>query len=125
MNPAKSADFRIIEGIASLKEPHDVVIVALDGWSGSGKTTIARRIAQQICAVHVHCDDCFVGGGNDFWVNQTTQYQIDHVMDWRRILNEVIMPLRSGRKAIWQPAMNFYFEKMRSPETFDLVVSGE
>src|SRR5262249_48946052 len=59
------------------------------------KTTIAKHIAERIDVAHVLCDDFFVGGRNPFWATQSAQYQIDNVIDWRRIRREVIEPLKA------------------------------
>ena len=189
----------VVERIEQLKmERHGVLIVALDGNSGAGKTTIARQIEERIAAVNVSCDDFFVGGSNEFWSSKSTQQKIDSPIDWRRIRNEVLEPLRNGEPAWWHPfnwnsfqglsatvitaepkpvvildgafssraelqdcldltvlvrvpkelrvarivkregaeysddwhatwqeAMDYYFDRMRPPESFDLIVSGE
>jgi uridine kinase len=194
----RAADI-VVKRIEKLKtERGGILVVALDGPSGVGKTTIARHIAERIDVVHVLCDDFFVGGRNQFWAGQSPQYQIDNVIDWRRIRREVIEPLKAGKQvgwhpfnwdtfeglsprvitaeprrvlildgafftrqelqdivdltvlvqtrkdvrvgriiqregaeysemwhATWQKAMDYYFEKMRPPESFDLIVDGE
>lgn len=91
------------------------LIVALDGKSGVGKTEIAKEVANRLGAVNVLCDDFFTGGDNDYWAKQTTQYQIDNVIDWKRIKNEVVIPLKSGKKATWHP-FNWKTFKGLSPE---------
>src|SRR5262245_9027309 len=94
----------VVKRIQELKtERVGVMVVALDGPSGVGKTTIAKHIAERIDVVHVLCDDFFVGGRNPFWATQSAQYQIDNVIDWRRIRREVIEPLKAGKPAGWHP----------------------
>jgi uridine kinase len=88
---------------AQLAERPGVFVVALDGMSGTGKTTIAREVAKRLDAVNVLCDDFFIGGYNTEWTKRSPQEMIDTVIDWRRMRREVVEPLRAGRPARWHP----------------------
>ena len=79
------------------------VLVAVDGGTGSGKTTLARRLRNALaagggigCAV-VHLDHFFRSrrerGSRLARVGDT---------DWQRLRDEVILPLRAGRSARFQ-----------------------
>ena len=69
----RAADI-VVERIEQLKtEREGVLVVALDGPSGVGKTTIAKQVAERIDAVNVFCDDFFVGGYNQFWGDSTPE----------------------------------------------------
>ena len=79
------------------------VLVAVDGGTGSGKSTLARRLQNALaagggidCAV-VHLDHFFrtqrERGSRLARVEDT---------DWRRLRDEVILPLRAGRSARFQ-----------------------
>jgi uridine kinase len=80
-----------------------VFVVALDGMSCTGKTTIAKEVAKRLGAVNVLCDDFFIGGSNTEWTKRSTQEMVDNAIDWRRIRREVVEPLRASRPARWHP----------------------
>lgn len=119
---AKSSEVaanKIIHAIEQkLEGREDPLIVAIDGKSGVGKTAISKEVADRLGAVNVLCDDFFTGGHNDYWAKQNAQYQIDHVIDWRRIRKEVIEPQKNGQKATWHPFNWKKFEGL-SEETIE------
>src|SRR2546426_8826109 len=50
------------------------LVVAIDGRSGSGKTTVAEAVAQAIGAVIVPCDDFFAANVSDAeWDRRTPE----------------------------------------------------
>src|SRR5436853_4437590 len=78
------------------------LVVAIDGRSGSGKTTVAAAVAQAIGAVIVPCDDFFAASvSNTEWDRRTPEQRAAHAIDWRRLKREAIEPLRTGRPARW------------------------
>jgi uridine kinase len=104
VKPAEDAVNTIVSAIEQrLGGRDDPLVVAIDGKSGVGKTAIAKEVVNRLGAVNVLCDDFFTGGHNDFWAKRTTQQKIDNVIDWERIKKEVILPLKSGKKATWHP----------------------
>src|SRR5207245_3693282 len=78
------------------------LVVAIDGRSGSGKTTVAAAVAQAIGAVIVPCDDFFAASvSNAEWDRRTPEQRAADAIDWRRLKREAIEPLRTGRPARW------------------------
>ena len=78
------------------------LVVAIDGRSGSGKTTVAEAVAQAIGAVIVPCDDFFAANVSDAeWDRRTPEQRAADAIDWRRLKREAIEPLRTGRPARW------------------------
>jgi uridine kinase len=86
--------------IAARRAP---VLVALDGRSGAGKTTLARAIAISLGAAIVESDDFFAGGTESEWAARTPAERASACIDWRRLRTEALEPLRAGRSARWQP----------------------
>ena len=90
---------RLVAAFAAERLPsRRCVLVAIDGGSGSGKSTFARRVLRLLdagteCAV-VHLDHFFrtrrERGSRLARVEDT---------DWQRLRSEVIRPLRAGRSA--------------------------
>jgi uridine kinase len=91
---------RVKELMHELQRP---VLVALDGRSGTGKSTIAKRIASQLGGVEITADDFWVGGKNSEWDAKNPQERAEQAIDWRRIRNEVLEPLLAGRQTSWHP----------------------
>lgn len=78
------------------------LVVAIDGRSGSGKTTVAEAVAQAISAVIVPCDDFFAASVSDEqWDRRTPEQRAADMLDWRRLKREAIEPLRTGLPARW------------------------
>jgi len=78
------------------------LVVAIDGRSGSGKSTVAEAVARAIDAVIVSCDDFFAAGVSDAeWDRRTPAQRAADAIDWRRLKREALEPLRTGRPARW------------------------
>jgi cytidylate kinase len=65
------------------------LVIAVDGWSGSGKTYLANRLAPALGAACVHLDD-FVPG----WFGLARSVEL--LVEW------VLEPLATGRDAVWR-----------------------
>jgi uridine kinase len=97
-----SAVDRVVDAIreCSIRAPR--VVVAIDGRSGSGKSTVAEAVAQAMGAVIVPCDDFFAASVSDAeWDRRTPEQRAADAIDWRRMQREAIDPLRAGRPARW------------------------
>lgn len=79
------------------------LLVAIDGRSGTGKSTIAQDVAKKLGGVVIQSDDFYIGGPDEQWTNRTAQEKVDRVIDWKRLRNEVLEPLLAGRMASWHP----------------------
>jgi uridine kinase len=78
------------------------MVVAIDGGSGSGKSTIARAIAETTPAVRLPVDDFYSFLiPSDRWDRFTTVERLDHVFEWDRLRGEAIVPLVSGKPIEW------------------------
>ncbi len=78
------------------------LVVALDGHSGVGKSTIARRISDSLNAVVVECDGFYLGETTEKWTKMSVKEKVDNCIDWRRLRSEVLEPLISGKVAEWR-----------------------
>jgi uridine kinase len=79
------------------------ILVALDGRSGTGKTTIAKEISKELGGVVIASDDFWVGGSDDIWFNLKPKERADKAIDWRRLRSDVLDPLLRGEHAVWHP----------------------
>ena len=81
-----------------------VVTVALDGFSGSGKSTVARRLAREVGAASVVSgDDFYRVLDDDVRRELSPEDGVAMYFDWERLRDEALAPLRSGRAARYRP----------------------
>ena len=86
---AKMVCSRIIE----LADKKERVIVAIDGRCASGKTTLAREIAEKLDCNIFHMDDFFLRPEQRSEARRNTPGEnVDH----ERFLSEVLIPLSKG-----------------------------
>src|SRR5690348_15604152 len=79
------------------------LLVALDGRSGTGKSTLAALLAAQVGATVVEGDDFYPGGADAEWDGLSPAEKAALVIDWRRLRAEALEPLLAGRPAAWHP----------------------
>ncbi|MBQ8001074.1 MAG: uridine kinase [Ruminococcus sp.] len=76
------------------------VIIAIDGMSGSGKTTFADELSKSFPLTVVHMDDFFLRP------EQRTMERLDTPggnVDIERFLEEVMLPLSQGKEFLYKP----------------------
>ena len=79
------------------------IVVAIDGGSGSGKSTIAALIQNQMDVALIPLDDFFSAHIPDQqWEAFTPEEKLEHVFDWKRLRQQVIEPLLREETARWQ-----------------------
>ena len=86
--------------IDMLLSRQDRVIIALDGFCTSGKTTLASRLAQQYDCCILHMDDFFLRP------EQRTPQRLAEPggnVDYERFLQEVLIPLKENRPFSYRP----------------------
>lgn len=80
------------------------MIVALDGPSGGGKSTIASGLAPLLSATVVPSDDFFAAQiTRAEWEGRTAIERARDAIDWVRLRQLVLEPLLAGRQAVWHP----------------------
>ena len=105
-NPSRAMPTFAIDTVVAAVRARSVsaqpLVVAIDGRSGSGKSTVAEAVAQAIGAVVVPCDDFFAASvTSEEWNRRTPEQRAADAIDWRRLKREAIEPLRTGRPACW------------------------
>ncbi len=86
------------------------IIVAVDGRSSTGKSTLSAWIAERVGATVVDQDDFYAGGDINDLRRMSPHDKADRVIDWRRVREEVLVPLRARMQARWHP---FDWEAMK------------
>lgn len=78
------------------------ICVALDGASGTGKSTLAACVASQLDLALIPLDDFFAADIPDSaWDTFTVAERLERVFDWQRVRENVLLPLRAGQPARW------------------------
>lgn len=83
-----------------LRTKKEVILVAIDGQSASGKTTLARRIQEEF--------DCNVFAMDDYFLRpcQRTKERLHEVggnVDYERFYKEVLVPAKQKSEVFYQP----------------------
>ena len=93
----------LCDRIASLRTVAPApVLVALDGRSAVGKSTLAQQIAARAAALVIDGDDFYRGGDDAFWQARNPAEKVDLAIDWRR-QRALLTKLQRGEPARWQP----------------------
>ena len=95
----------VVQCVTRLVAPGRSVLVGIDGGAGSGKTTFARWLAERVketktSASLVLTDNFFRPSAER--VNYQFPLATVSDIDWERLRNQVIVPLRSGKTARFQ-----------------------
>jgi uridine kinase len=78
------------------------VLVALDGRSGAGKSTVAAQVGAQTGALVIDGDDFYRSGTDASWDALSPAEKVDLVIDWER-QRSLLEQLRHGAAVTWQP----------------------
>jgi para-aminobenzoate synthetase len=79
-------------------------LIALDGPSGTGKSTVAASVARELDAAIVPSDDFFAAGITDSgWAALDAAGRAAAAIDWRRLRRDALEPLLAGTLAAWHP----------------------
>jgi len=100
MNVPEQIIFQKIEHLRTkVRRP---IVVALDGGSGAGKTTIAERLMRLTKVALVRLDDFYQTViPESEWPHKTLAQRLNGVFDWSRVRSEALEPLRAGRAGLW------------------------
>src|SRR5712664_6621 len=78
------------------------IVVALDGGSGAGKSTIAERLMRLTDVALVRLDDFYQTLIPESQLpHQTVEQRLNGVFDWSRVRSEALEPLRAGKPGRW------------------------
>lgn len=96
----------LLKAIRKLALQKSTVIVAIDGRSGVGKSTISLNIAEHLGGTIINADDFYVGAdeGNEAnWFKKDPQEKVKTVIDYLRLQRDVLSPLLVGHTAEYHP----------------------
>jgi len=84
---------------AMSRRQEGAVVVALDGRSGVGKSTLAAAVARDLGAAVVHGDDFYRDMSDADRRALSPAEGVDRYFDWERLRDEALIPLRERRAA--------------------------
>ena len=80
------------------------IVVGLDGPSGTGKSSIARLIEQDLDVAVIQSDDFFAASISAAeWEVRSPAEKVRDCIDWKRLRTKALAPLLQGRPAEWHP----------------------
>lgn len=90
----------IRDKIQELLKEKSRILVAIDGRSAAGKTTLAEQLEEELGCTVIHMDDFFLRP------EQRTAQRLEEPggnVDYERFLEEVLLPLREGKTFSYAP----------------------
>ena len=94
LKPVSPIPMELLQAIDERLPRQERLLLAIDGGSASGKTTLAALLAQRYGCPVFHMDDFFLRP------EQRTPQRLAEPggnVDWERFFSEVLQPLRQGR----------------------------
>jgi uridine kinase len=76
------------------------ILIAIDGHSAAGKSTLAAAVARPLEAVVIDGDEFYAGGTGEQWDAMSPQEKAAHCVDWRK-QRPVLEALARGEGARW------------------------
>ncbi|MEM7288189.1 MAG: methyltransferase domain-containing protein, partial [Actinomycetota bacterium] len=98
---ASASAARVVQRIRALADARRPVVVAIDGRSGGGKSTLAAEVARSLpsCSV-IEGDEFYAGGSDEHWDSLSDAERAAFCIDWRR-QRPVLASLRRGEPGTW------------------------
>ena len=97
-----SAQTVVMEVRRLLTEIQPPILVAIDGGSGCGKSTMTNLIAEELGAALIPGDDFFAAQISEAqWDACTSEQKAADCIDWKQMRADVLEPLLAGKPARW------------------------
>lgn len=90
----------ILDAMTTLQEKKEHILIAIDGRSASGKTTLAEELKTLLKSQVIHMDDFFLRPEQ---ISDERLSKPGENVDWERVEKEVLIPLQNGRNYFYQP----------------------
>ena len=99
---------------ALLQSDKDRILIAIDGRTGSGKSSLAKKLAEEFFCNLFHMDDFFLQG---FQRTEERRKEIGGNVDYERFQREVLLPLKNKETVLYQP---FHCQTMQLQEKVEM-----
>lgn len=106
----------VIQNLLLEKNP---IVVAFDGGSGAGKSTISSLVVENFSdIVLIPLDDFYSANITDSqWDKFSVKEKLENVFNWEKLRNDVIRPLLIGKTAKW---FSFDFEQKNPDGSYEM-----
>jgi uridine kinase len=94
-----SAARTLVEAVGRL-QVDEPILIAIDGHSAAGKSTLAAEVARPLEAAVIDGDEFYAGGTAEQWDAMTPAEKAAHCVDWRK-QRPVLEALARGEEARW------------------------
>jgi|ERR1700722_16490871 uridine kinase len=115
----------VIDRISSLSsDPMRPMVVAIDGASGAGKSTVSEMLKSKLSAAVIPLDDFFSAHIPDAkWDEFSVEEKLEKVFDWNRLRTQALLPLLANQQAKWY-AFDFN-AGTQEDGTYNLMAAGK
>lgn len=92
----------LIEAIRKLPREQSTLLIGVDGCGGSGKSTLSKKLKDELPDVTVVHKDDFHFPSSQLINDVPANKPIGSDFDWKRLLAQVLKPLSSGQDGYYQ-----------------------
>jgi uridine kinase len=93
---------QIASALQPLRQEHRVVLVAIDGPGGAGKSTLAIELSRATDAAVIAVDDFYRVMDDSVRFNLDPKESYMQNFDWQRLRSQVLVPLRRNEPARYE-----------------------
>lgn len=98
----KNIIIKVLSDIKNIKPKFKQICIAIDGFGASGKSTFANNLKELDSNIKIICLDDFYKEFAKRFKNNEIKSNINQNYDWERFTNEVLIPLKNGKKIRYQ-----------------------
>lgn len=93
---------QLVDGINEISKKQSTLLIGIDGCGGSGKSTFADKIKEECSNVTIVHKDDFYLPSSQIINTHPTKKPIGADFDWKRLLNQVLEPIRHEKEGYYQ-----------------------
>ncbi|HCH23198.1 MAG TPA: hypothetical protein DE179_02770 [Oceanospirillaceae bacterium] len=94
---------QLLQDIQQQSQHRPLLIVAIDGYAGAGKSTLAAWLAAHLVQCQIIClDDFYRPLSSEQQVLLQAEEAVQAYLHTADVVAQILAPLREGRQAVWQ-----------------------
>jgi len=106
---------QLLQQLQQQSQSRDCMVVAIDGFAGAGKSTLAKWLAEHLEACQImSLDDFYQPLANKQWVQLSEEAALQAYLPTQTLAQQLLQPLQQGQSITWQ-ARDWLTKKL-SPE---------
>jgi uridine kinase len=99
---SRAAIHQLVSALQALRRERRLILVAIDGPGGAGKSTLAQRLSSDVGATVVAVDDFYRVMDESVRFNLDPEQSYKQNYDWPRLRDQVLIPLRHNQPARYE-----------------------